>query len=391
MQGIRIGRISGFDVRVHWSTLVIFTILVISLSTVQFPDEAPGYRDAAYWAAAVLTGLVFYASLLAHEVSHAVLARRDGIAVESLTLWMLGGVASLEGEPKTPRGDFQIAAIGPAVSLVLAGLFGAAGAVAAAADGSPLVQATLAWLAGINGVLAVFNLIPAAPLDGGRILRAAVWHFRGDRSVAAVTAARAGEVFGYVLVGLGLLRLFSGAGGGGIWLMLVGWFVLNAARSERAQVHVRDALAGLTVRDVMTPAPVTAPDDITVASLLDDYLMRTRHSAFPLVDVAGRPTGLVTLPRIKAVPSADRDIVFVRDVACSREEMVTARPDDPVLDVVASLNRCSEGRVMVLSGDRLVGIVTPTDVTRVLELASAAPRVVDVRDRTPGPSVRSNS
>lgn len=378
-EGFKVGRIGGFELRVHWSTLVIFGLLVTSLATVRLREAAPGHADVSYVVAAALTGVVFYLSLLAHEVSHAVMARREGIEVESLTLWMLGGVASLQGEPRTPGGDLRIAGIGPAVSLGLALVFGAVATLAAAVDGASLLAATAGWLAGINAVLAVFNLVPAAPLDGGRILRAALWRLRGDRTRAAVTATRAGEAFGYLLVGLGLFRLFTGTGG--LWFVLLGWFVLNAARGEREQVHVRDALAGVRVRDVMTTAPVTAPDHVTVSTLLDDYVLRTRHSAFPLVGLSGRPVGLVTLDRLRRVPKDRRDHTLVRGVACRLDEMTTATPEEPLLDVLNRVHECGQGRVLVLHGDRLVGIVTPADVARILEVAAVDEPVVDVRDR----------
>lgn len=378
---MRIGRISGFDVKVHWSTLVIFSLIVLSLATVQLPEDAPTYGEGAYWVAALVAGLVFYASLMAHEVSHAVMARREGIEVESLTLWMLGGVASLHGEPRDPGGDLRIAGIGPAVSLALAVAFGLVAAAVGVVGGPTIVEATFAWLAGINGILALFNLIPAAPLDGGRILRAILWRTRGDRTAAAVAATRAGELFGYLLVGMGVARLLFGVGFGGVWFILLGWFVLNTARAERTQVHVRDALGDLKVRDVMTPAPVTAPADITVASLLDDYVLRTRHSAFPLVDADGRPAGLVTLTQVRGVARDERDEVLVHTVACSRDDVATAGPDDPLLDVVTTLNQCGHGRVLVVDGGEVVGIVTPTDIARALDVATLDEPTIDVRDR----------
>lgn len=369
-QGLKVGRIFGFELRIHWSTLVIFALLVTSLASVQLRLEAPGYGDVAYVVAALLTGVVFYLSLLAHEVSHAVMARREGIEVQSLTLWMLGGVASLNGEPRTPGGDLRIAGIGPAVSLLLAVVFGIVAAAVAVLDGPPLAAATFAWLGGINAILAVFNLVPAAPLDGGRILRAVLWRLRGDRTRAAVTATKAGEAFAYVLVGLGLLRLLAGVGFGGIWFMLLGWFLLNAARGERMQVQVRDALADVPVREAMTAEPVTAPEDVTVSTLLHDYVLRRRHSAFPLVADDGRPVGLVTLAQVRDVPPDRRDDTAVSRVACSRDELPTAAPDEPLVDVLSRLNACAEGRVLVLDGGRLVGIVTPTDVARIVEVAT---------------------
>jgi len=364
---LRLGTIRGFEVHIHWSTLVIFGLLVWSLAAVQLPEQAPEASGGANLVAALVAGLAFYGALLAHEVSHAVLARREGIEVHGLTLWLLGGVASLKGEPKSPGADLRIAGIGPAVSLGLGLAFGAAAVVAGVGDAADVIVATLAWLSGINLVLGVFNLIPAAPLDGGRLLRAALWRWRGDRTWAAVTAARAGEAFGYTLMGVGLLSLFI-PGFRGLWFLVLGWFVLNAARAEQAQAILQETMGDLPISRVMTAEPVTAPATATVAEVLDDDVLATRHSAFPLRDEAGRTVGLVTLDRLRQVAPEERHERAVIDVACAIDDLTTASPDERLLDVLPRLNRCGDGRVLVLEHGRLVGIVTPTDVSRTLEV-----------------------
>lgn len=365
---MRVGRIAGFELRLHWSTLVIFGLLVWSLAAVQLPREAPGVSDAAYLAAALVAGLAFYAALLAHETSHALAARREGIEVESLTLWVLGGIAALRGEPRSPAADLRIAAVGPAVSLALAATFGLLAVGTSVVNGPELVVATLGWLAGINGVLGLFNLLPAAPLDGGRILRAALWSWRGDRSRAAIAAGRAGETFGYLLMVLGLLRLFS-PGGGGLWFLVLGWFLLNASRAEQAQTKLQDAMDDQRVGSVMTPDPVTAPPDASVAELLEDYVLRTRHSAFPLRDATGGLAGLVTLRRLRRIPPDRRTATRVADVACPMDEVTTAHPSDRLIDLLPRLNAGGDGRALVVDDGNLVGIVTPTDVSRAIEVA----------------------
>ncbi len=381
--GARVGRIAGLELRIHWSTLVIFGLLVWSLAAAQLPEQAPGAGEAAYLIAALVSGLAFYVALLAHEMSHALVARREGIEVESLTLWVLGGIAALRGEPRSPGADLRIAAVGPAVSFALAAAFALFAAGVRAAGGPELVVATLGWLAGINGVLGVFNLMPAAPLDGGRILRAALWAWRGDRSWAAIAAGRAGEMLAYLLIGLGLLGLFS-PGGGGLWFIVVGWFLLNAARVEQAQTVLQDELGDVRVASVMTPDPLTVPADANVAELLDDYMLRTRHSAFPIRDATGGPAGLVTLSRLRTVPPDRRAVVRVAEVACPMEELATARPSDRLIDLLPRLNACGEGRALVVDDGRLVGIVTSADVARAVEVARLrAGRTEDGQDARP--------
>lgn len=249
---VRLGRIAGFPVAMNWSVLVIVALLTWSLADMSFPHAAPGHSTATYWAAGLLGAAVFFGSLLAHELAHALAARRAGVEVKGLTLWLFGGVATLGGEPPTSRADFRIAIVGPATSLGLAGAFAA---IAFALDGigaAHLVVAVAGWLSGINLVLGVFNLIPGAPLDGGRVLRAFLWHRHGDRDRATISAARAGSVVGYVLIGLGVLELLVGAGFGGLWFAFIGWFILSAARAEEAGVVTRRALDRLLVRDVAT-------------------------------------------------------------------------------------------------------------------------------------------
>ena len=245
--------------------------------------------------------MLFVASLLAHEMAHAIVAQHNGVEVDGITLWLLGGVARLRGEAPTPGADFRISVIGPVTSLVVAGVFGAAAWLAELADLNGLVVAVPSYLAAINVVLAVFNTIPAAPLDGGRILRAAVWAWRGDRLTATVVAARAGRIFGFTLIALGLLLAIGGTGSG-LWWMLLGLFIVTMASAEEHHARTSTALAGIKVRDVMTEHPETADGDSTITEFLRDTALLRRHSAFPLLDQAGQLQGLVTLNRIRAVP-----------------------------------------------------------------------------------------
>ena len=207
----------------------------------------------------VAAAAIFFVSLLAYQLAHALVAHKAGVEVKGLTLWLFGGVASLGGESPTPRADFRIAAAGPATSLGLAAGFAAVAGGLQLIGVAHIVVVAASWLSGINLMLGVFNLVPGAPLDGGRILRAFLWRRHGDRVRAAVTAARAGTVVGYGLIGLGLVEFLAGASVGGLWLVFIGWFILAAARAEEADTLTRDALGGLRVTDVMSPRPVVAP------------------------------------------------------------------------------------------------------------------------------------
>jgi Zn-dependent protease len=367
---LRLGTIAGVRVGVNWSALAIVALLVVGLATGQLPAAYPGREPVEYIVAALVGAVLFLASLLAHELAHAVVARRNGVEVHSIVLWLLGGVAQLEGEPRTPGADFRIAVVGPLTSLVLAVVFGGLGGALAVAGVEGLPVGVLAYLAGTNLLLAIFNLVPAAPLDGGRVLRAALWRLRGRRESAAIAAARAGRVFGFALVGLGLLQVLAGPGLGGIWLALIGWFLVSAASAEEQQARLGSRISGVQVGDVMARAPVTADPAMTLDEFVRQLAMSHRFSSYPLVDSHGRLTGLVTLNRVRAVPPGRWVGTLLRDVACPPEAVPTARPDEPLLALLPRMRGCTDGRAAVLDdAGRVIGLVSPTDISRTLQLA----------------------
>ena len=273
-----LGRIAGIRIGVNASVLVIVLIIAGGLAFSRFPLVLPGRSTLAYVLAAVVAAFVLLASLLAHELAHAVVARRNGIEVEGITLWLLGGMARLKGGACSPGAEFWIAGVGPLTSLVLGVLFGGCAMLASAAGADGLPVAVLAYLAGINMLLAVFNLVPAAPLDGGRLLRALLWRLRGDPWSSAVTAARAGRIFGFALIALGLLQVVTGRGFGGLWLALVGLFLVNAATAEEQHARVSGRLGGLPVAAVMSSPALTADPDVTVERFLHEVVLVQRFS-----------------------------------------------------------------------------------------------------------------
>ncbi|TDB79520.1 site-2 protease family protein [Micromonospora sp. KC721] len=365
----RIGRIAGVPVGVNWSVLVIFLLIAWALAANQFPRAYPGRPVAAYVAAGLAAAVVFFLGLLAHEVSHAIVAQRNGLQVQGITLWLFGGVAELRGEAPNPGAELRISGVGPLVSLLLGFFFGAIAVLLSLLGADGLLLGSLAWLAGINVLLAVFNVLPAAPLDGGRLLRAAVWKATGDRTKASVVAARAGWVLGALLIGLGLLQFLTGFGVGGLWLALIGWFLIGAAGMEERQARMGSALAGVRVSDVMTSQPQTASAEMTVADFVDHYLFAYRHSALPLVE-QGRPVGLVTLDRVRGIPADRRATTTLAEVACRAEDLVLARPEEQLNDLLPRLSECSDGRALVVIDQQLVGIVSPSDISRAVQRGS---------------------
>jgi Zn-dependent protease len=359
----RLGRVAGVSVGVNWSVLIIFVLISWGLAGARFPASYPGYPRWAYWVAGIGTAVVFFAGLLAHEISHAIVARRNGVPVEGITLWLFGGVARLQGDAATPGAELRIAGVGPLVSLVLGLAFGGVGVLLRAAGGGGLPAGTFLWLGAINLVLAVFNVLPAAPLDGGRLLRAALWRWRGDRVWAGVVAARAGRVLGLLLIVTGLWGFLFGGLFVALWWLLIGWFLFAAAAGEERQARLGPVLSGVRVNEIMSPEPESVPPNVTVAEFVNRYLPGHRHSAFPLT-VDDRPVGLVTLDRIAQVPPDRRDSTLLRDVACLPGELALAAPNEPLDRLLARLGTCAEGRALVVDDQRLVGIVTPADISR---------------------------
>jgi Zn-dependent protease len=360
---LRFGRIAGIPVGASWSVLLIAGLIAWSLAGSLLPAQVPGLAPAAYWLAGLAGAGLFLGSLLAHEVGHALVARRAGLRVRSITLWLLGGVAQLEDEPATPGDELRVALVGPAVSLALAVAFGLAAVVLSLAALPAVAVAVAAWLAVGNAALAVFNLLPAAPLDGGRVLRGLLWRRHGSRVRASVTATRAGVWVGAGLVAYGLLGAFTGWGIGTLWTALVGWFLMSAARQERDWAVARSGLEGLRADQVMTPAPAAAPAWFTVDAFLRNYAEPWQAAALPLRSFDGHPAGVVTAAALAAVPPDRRHIVRAGDVAIGVPALVLVAPDQPVTDLPA---RLAAGRTVaaVVAGGQLLGLITPADLAR---------------------------
>jgi Zn-dependent protease/CBS domain-containing protein len=363
-QSIRLGRVAGIPIGLNGGALIILALLAYGLAFGRLPAQAPGHGPVAYFMAGLIAAVLFLASVLVHELGHALVATRYGVQVESITLWLLGGVAQLKSEPRTPKAEFRVAAVGPATSFVIGLGFGVVAAVLDAINVDSLVVAVPMYLALTNLVLAVFNLVPAAPLDGGRVLRAVVWRVTGDPVRSAIVAARAGRIFGFVLIAIGVLQILMRGVVDGLWWVVLGWFLVHAASSEEQRAQLSRDLHGVSVGSVMTPDPVTADPRSTIAEFIDTMVLNRPFSTYPLVDAAGRLTGLATLNRIRSVPPQNRASVWLADVACPPDEVPVARPDEPLVDALPRLNGCADGRLVVVdSGGRVIGIVSPRDIS----------------------------
>ena len=359
----RLGRIAGIEFGVNWSWLVVFALIVWTLASAIFPSTNPGLSKGTHIAMAVVAALLFFLSLLAHEFGHALQARREGIEIEGITLWLFGGVARFKGSFRSAGAEFRVAIAGPSVSLVLGVLF----VLIALISGIPSeVDGVAAWLGYINLTLLVFNLIPAPPLDGGRVLHAALWRLQGDYVWATRVAANVGRGFGYLLIALGIAMFVFESSFSGAWLAFLGWFLLNAATAEARYLLTEQALSGLRVRDVMTPNPVVVSPDTTLGDFMDNVVLSRRHTTYPVVD-EGKPVGLLPFRCVSKVPRSEWDVRRVRDCLISLDEVPVLREGEDAVDALAELSQSSGGHGLVVSNGGLAGIVSTSDLARALE------------------------
>lgn len=363
-----LGRIAGIEIGLNWSVLGLLALLMWTLATSIFPDTNPGLGDNAYFAMAVTASLAFFASILLHELGHALQARRDGMTIDGITLWMFGGVARFGGMFPSAGAEFRIAAAGPAVSALLAGGFVGAAFI----PGLPAsVDGVVSWLGFTNAALLIFNLIPALPLDGGRMLRAALWAKSGDLKRATTQAAGTGRFLALGLIGLGIAMIAFGDAVGGIWLAFIGWFVLQAAGAE-ARYVTGSAPGMLRVGDMMSHDPVTAHPDDTLEQIAASAFHIDPADAYAVME-EGRVVGLLPLDRLQRVPRSEWAATRVYQVMIARFEAPVLNVDDGLPVALATMEGARVESALVLEGERLVGLLRVADIARAVRARAGRP------------------
>ena len=360
--GIRIARVFGVPVYIHFSWVVIFGLITWSLATGYFPAHYPDLPASSYWAKGLVASLLFFVSILLHEIGHAVVALRHGIGIRSITLFIFGGVAQMDKEPEDGWTEFKIAAIGPVVSLALAALFyvGASLPFLGNAGG-----AVARYLALINLTLALFNLVPAFPLDGGRLLRGLLWKPVGKLRATRI-AAGAGTFFAFFLIISGVFRLLAGDGVTGVWYILIGWFVKEAAGGAYQGARLDETLRGVAVRDAMLTEVATVPAHISLADAAGDHFLRTGYGGYPVVR-GDNVVGLICLRDILKVPPEEREGTSVQAVMTPLSDSIVIDPKVPLLAAMAKMAG-GAGRLLVMSDGRLVGFLSLSSVVRHLRV-----------------------
>lgn len=362
-QSIRLMTIRGIEVGLHYSWFIIFFLITTSLTTL-FAAEQPHWTTAEHYTVAIASSLLFFTSILLHELAHSFVALAKGIPVRAITLFVFGGVARIGREPDRPLTELQIAIAGPMASALLAVGFWF---VSVLAGGRVEQVAVLAgWLSSINLMLAVFNLVPGFPLDGGRIFRAILWHVTGNLAKATRIAAGSGQLVGYGLVLGGIwLGLVTGSWFNALWLAFIGWFLLNAAQASVMQVGVRSALADVRAQDIMTRDCPTVSGRLSLAELVQEYILKTGQRYF-LVTEGSRLNGLVTLHQIKAVPQDRWTQVTVGEAMTPLATLRVVPPETPILDVLQTMEGEDVNQVPVVTAGQLVGLLTREHILRVL-------------------------
>lgn len=367
ISGIRVARLFGFEVRVDLSWLIVFFLVLWTFAQHVFPFQAPGYGGLVYYTMALVGAILFFGSVLLHELAHSAMARARGITVEGITLFIFGGMAHIRSEAENPKDEFLITVVGP-LSSALIGVVLLTFAWIGSAVGLPRPVASVAgYIAILNFVLAVFNLIPGFPLDGGRLFRSLVWQMSGDMRKATRWASNSGKIFGLLLVGYGVYRLFLGDYVGGMWFIFIGWFLSQAAESSYRQMILRRILEEVQAVEAMTRTPETVTPDLTLRDLVDEYFLKRRYNAFPVMDSEGQLLGLITLRQVKDTERDSWPVTTVKDVMMPVSEAVTVHPRDTLADVLSKLEAAEVGRALVVENGRLEGVISRTDLAQWLD------------------------
>jgi Zn-dependent protease/CBS domain-containing protein len=363
----RLFTIGGIEVSVHISWLVIFALVTWSLASSYFPAFLPRSDPLERWLLGAIAAVLLFASVLIHELAHSFVAQARGLEARSITLFIFGGVSSLSGDPKHPSTEFLVAVVGPLTSFVLAGI---AYLVAVTAPQASAVQAIASYLALINGLLGLFNLIPGFPLDGGRVLRAIIWQATGNARRATELATAVGRLVAWGFMLWGFWRVLNDDVFGGIWIAAIGWFLLNAASASLEQAVAEQRLRRLRVGDIIRPDPTAVPPNIAVAELVERYMLPGARRSLPVVD-GDRVVGIVTLSDVRNVAPEDRPTTLVGSIMGGRNGLATVAPNMPLRDAIEALGSGDYEQVPVVDDGRLVGLLTRADVVRQIQLREA--------------------
>lgn len=368
MKSFSLGTLAGIRITAHPSWLVVLVLFTASLATGWFPQALPGLSPVIYWLTGFVAAVLLFASVLAHELAHALVARVRGIPVKQIMLYFFGGAANLEEEPRSPGTEFQVTIVGPLTNFLIGGLAWLAhGLVLTSA---PLVAVTLGYLAIMNGILAIFNLIPGFPLDGGRVLRSILWKLTGSVQTATRWSAEVGQYTAFLLILLGIWLAFTGSVLSGLWLGLIGWFLLTAAQAARIKAR-REPLVqnvqDISIKQVLRPVPLVVSPGMTVQDLMEIYMVPRKLLAVPVM-AGERLLGVITLSHIQQVPVEDWGEVTIGNIMTPRDRLHIISPQQPLQEALAFMDQHEINQALVMEGDHLVGMVSRDTIARLQEI-----------------------
>jgi len=364
---VRVFKIGGIEVNFHYSWFVIFALITWSLAVNYLPGQYPEQTSLFYWVVGVTSAASLFLSVLIHEVSHSLVARRGSVGVRRITLHFFGGVAEIEEEARTPEMEFKMAAAGPFSSLALAVILIVTWRFSLAIDLTLGIRATLRYASYINFMLAAFNMIPAFPMDGGRILRAFLWKRSGNIISSTKNATRVSQAFSFLLIFLGISNIMLGSMFNGLWIFLIGLFIKRSAEANLDATLISEALEGVRVKDIMTPEIHSVTPETSIQRLVDGYLMRYKHGGFPVVS-GSRLLGMVTNQDVRRIRIEQWDEVTVEDIMKPMDKLVTIKPENKVSDALLLMSKWDVGRLPVMENTNLVGIITRSDINKAIQI-----------------------
>ena len=357
----KVATVIGIPIRVHFSWLIVFGLITWLLSSRYFPTVAPDLPIASYWVKGALAALLLFASVAFHELAHSYVAQKYRLTIESITLFIFGGVAQLKGDPPHPRAEFWIAIAGPLSSFFLSGVFFLLSMNVAGGT-----RALFAYLAQINLILGIFNLIPSFPMDGGRVLRSAIWGKKKDYFYATQKASSIGRGIALFFIFFGLFSIFTG-GMGGLWLMFIGWFLYSAAQASYQQATLQETLSGIKVKDIMVTEMQTIDPSISLDEAVNQYFLRHGYGGFPVID-DGKFLGIITLKEVKNVPREDWGKVKVSEAYVPHEKRWEISPDADAIKALELMIKEDKGRIAVTEKDRIIGLITRNGIARYVQI-----------------------
>lgn len=357
----KIGTIMGIPIRVHFSWLIVFGLITWSLSTFYFPKAAPDLPAVAYWIKGALAALMLFFSVAFHELAHSFVAKRYKISIESITLFIFGGVAQMKGEPPHPKAEFRIAIAGPLSSFFLSVVF-----FSLSLNTTDSVKSLFAYLAQINLIIGIFNLIPGFPMDGGRVLRSIIWEKKKNFFYATQKASGIGQKIALFFIFFGIFSIFTGMIGG-LWLILIGWFLYIAAQASYQQSTLQESLSGVKVHDIMVKELVIVSSSMTIEDVVNDYFLRYGYGGFPVV-ADGKYLGIVTLKEVKDVPRERWRSVKTADIVVPHQRRWEVSPADDVMKALGLMLKEDKGRLVIIENGKLAGMITRTGIAQYVQV-----------------------